>query len=105
MRSWGQHVRFLIAALSAASVAAVAVAAEPRVDLEVATEPGFLLTDAGRWNEMLTGAGFSSVRIRGGKDSDRPGVEALGSDSSPTYRVIGVLTSDGNPTIIEGGQS
>src|SRR4051812_16143248 len=65
-----QHLRFLPSILRAAAgcivLMADAVAAEPRVDLEVISEPGFVVTDARAWSEMLSQAGFSSVRIKSG---------------------------------------
>src|SRR6476660_8232008 len=63
---------------------AVATAAEPRVELEVVTEQGFVGTDARAWSEMLTQAGFSSVRIKsGGKDS--PSLQTSGTPAAPSY--------------------
>jgi hypothetical protein len=69
-------------------------AAEPRVSLEIATEPGFVPTEARAWSEMLSQAGFANVRIRGGRADDRPGIETRGTDAAPSYYVLGVLTSD-----------
>src|SRR5205823_2219195 len=47
----------LVAALVCLAFCVTARAAEPRVDLEVVTEPGFLPTEARAWSEMLTQAG------------------------------------------------
>jgi len=81
---------------------AVATAAEPRVELEVVTEQGFVGTDARAWSEMLTQAGFSSVRIKsGGKDS--PSLQTSGTPAAPSYRVVGVLTS-GNQLLFPKGR-
>jgi hypothetical protein len=88
--------------LQATSIAAWAVlatiamtqpvhAAEPRVELEVVIEQGFLGTETRAWSEMLNQAGFSSVRIRSGNDS--PGIQTTGTAAAPAYRVIGILTN------------
>jgi hypothetical protein len=80
----------------------VARAADALVTLEVATEPGFAATEARAWSEMLGQAGFSSVRIRGANVGDRPTLETGGTEASPAYRVIGVLTSDGQLVLPRG---
>src|SRR3954468_1264663 len=66
--------------------------AEPRVDLEVAIEGGFVPSDARAWTEMLSQAGFSNVRLRGDR-GDSPGMETLGTEQSRSYKVIGILTA------------
>jgi len=69
------------------------LAAEPRVELEVAADQSFVGAEARAWTEMLTQAGFSSVRIRSaGKDS--PSLQLTGAAAAPAYRVVGVLTPD-----------
>jgi hypothetical protein len=93
----------MLVTLAAACALSSAFAAEPRVDLEVATEPGFAATDARDWNELLGQAGFSSIRIRGGTRSDAPAIETHGTAESPTYRVVGVLT-DGNQLVLPKGK-
>ena len=67
-------------------------AAEPRVDLEVVTEGGFIGTDARAWSEMLTKTGFSSVRIKG-SGNEGPSIQTLGTPALPAYRVVGVITA------------
>ncbi len=79
-----------------------ATAAEPRVDLEVALEPGGVPTEARAWTEMLSAAGFSSVRIRSGKD-DAPAIEMRGTAQTPAYHVLGILTN-ANQLILPRGQ-
>jgi hypothetical protein len=69
------------------------LAAEPRVELEVAVDQSFVGTEAGAWIEMLLQAGFSNVLIRSaGKDS--PSLHMTGTEAAPAYRVIGVLTPE-----------
>ncbi len=64
-------------------------AAEP---LEVVTEAGFIGTDARAWSEMLTKAGFSSVRIKG-SGNENPSMQTLGTPAAPAYRVVGVISA------------
>jgi hypothetical protein len=71
--------------------ASLATAAEPRVDLEVATDPSSLNTDMRAWSEMLSQAGFSTVRLRSG-GGEMPAIQAAGAGAAASYRVIGVLT-------------
>jgi hypothetical protein len=68
-----------------------AVAAEPRVNLEIATAPDFPATDIRKWSELLGKLELGSVRIRGGKEDDAPEIKVLGKEESPTYEVVGVL--------------
>src|SRR3989442_2678206 len=73
-------------------IGSLACAAEPRVDLEVITEAGFIGTDARAWSEMLTQAGFSSVRVKSGT-SESPAMQTVGTAAAPAYRVVGVITA------------
>src|SRR5437867_8256461 len=73
-------------------IGSLACAAEPRVDLEVITEAGFIGTDARAWSEMLTKAGFSSVRIKSGAN-ESPSMQTIGTAAVPAYRVVGVVTA------------
>ncbi len=83
--------------LAAAGIALAlcgAVSAEPRIEIEVCTEPGYPLTGARHWNEMLGELGLASVRIRGAKPGDEPAIKTSGKEPSLTYRVTGILTAD-----------
>jgi hypothetical protein len=75
--------------------------AEPRVDLEVLTEGGFIGNDPRAWSEMLTKAGFSSVRIKSG-GGEGPMVQTLGIAAAPNYRVVGVLTAQNQLLLPKG---
>ncbi len=81
---------------------AVASAA-PRVSLELATEKGFPITGSQQWSKLLTDLGISNFRIRSATGSDHPVIEQLGDDASPSYRVVGILTS-GNVLVVPGGK-
>jgi hypothetical protein len=100
-----RHLPFLLPVLRLATgcivVLAEASAAEPRVDLEVISEPGFIVTDARAWSEMLSQAGFSSVRIKSGTP-DSPSLQTSGTASSPAYRVVGILTSENQLVLPKG---
>jgi hypothetical protein len=92
----------LLVAICIAARERSATAAEARVDLEVALEPGAVPTEARAWTEMLSAAGFSSVRIRSGKD-EAPTVETRGTAQAPAYRVVGILTKS-NQVILPRGR-
>ncbi len=91
-----KHAARAIAFLIATSLATPRLsAAEPRIDIEVCTEPGFAITDAGKWNTLLGELGLSNVRIRGARPGDAPSIKRHGTDDSPSYSVVGILTADG----------
>jgi len=100
MRSTRALILAALAILSAARLGA----AEPRIDIEVCTEAGFPLTSAGDWNTLLGALGLSSVRIRGQKAGDAPEIKRTGKDDAPSYRVIGILTSDGKLNLPNRGR-
>jgi hypothetical protein len=83
------------------SVAATVSAADPRVELEVVLESGFIPIDAAKWSKMLDEAGFSSVRMRIGKNSETPSLEG-GGGSSKAYRVVGILNSNNQLLLPQG---
>jgi hypothetical protein len=79
-----------------------AQAAEPRINLEIATAPDFPPTEIRKWSEMLGQLELGSVRIRGGKEGDVPEIKVLGKEDSPTYQVVGILTDDGRLALPKG---
>lgn len=91
----------LVAAAIAIAVAGRLDAAEPRVDLEVAIEGGFVPTDARAWSEMLNQAGFANVRLRGDR-GDSPTIETLGSEQSKSFRVVGILMATNQLVLPKG---
>jgi hypothetical protein len=92
----------LAAAFVSVAHSSLAIAAQPRVDLELAMDSAMVPTEARAWSEMLGQAGFSSVRIRGVKASEEPAIQTSGNESAPSYRVTGVLTSDNQLLLPKG---
>jgi hypothetical protein len=80
----------------------VARGAEPRVELEVVTDQGLVGNDPRAWSELLSKAGFSSVRIKS-VGGESPSIQTAGTAAAPTYRVVGVLTS-GNQLLLPKGR-
>ena len=76
---------------------------QPRVELELATEPGFPTELARTWIETLNKAGIEGVRIRGGNVADELRLEPTGTPQAPGYRVTGILTMDGT-LLLPGGK-
>lgn len=68
-------------------------AAEPIVQLELVTEQGFPITGAQRWMQALQDVGAVGMRIRSGNPGDRAEIKKEGSDTSPIYYVVGILTA------------
>jgi len=95
-------VRRLACLAIVATFARSAPAAEPRVDLEVVTESGFIPTEARAWSEMLGQAGFSSVRIKSA-NGELPSMQTTGTPAAPAYRVVGLFTS-GNQLLLPKGR-
>jgi hypothetical protein len=91
-------------ALTCTLAASPLAAAEPRIDIEVCTEPGFALSDAGKWNTLLGELGLSNIRIRGAKPADAPSIKRHGTDESPSYSVVGILTADGKLNLPNRGR-
>ncbi len=102
MRNIVLRSSLVIALLGHGLVGGLIGAAEPRVDLEVITDVGFVGTDARAWSEMLNQAGFSSVRIKG-SGTQGPSMQTLGSPTAPSYRVVGVITA-ANQLVVPRGR-
>jgi hypothetical protein len=94
--------RALLAVLLFGGVSAVA-RAEPRVELELLTEPGTPVTGSHQWLAELRDVGLSGVRIRAAKPGDREELKQRGSDASPVYQVTGLLTTR-NTLRVPGGE-
>ncbi len=74
------------------------LAAAPRVEFELATEPGFPLGGERRWIEMLQDLPDIGIRVRPMRAGELPRVEARGSG----FEVLGILSSQ-NKLHLKGG--
>ena len=74
-------------------LAAPSWAAEARIDLELITTDEFPPTGAQPWIERLKVLPNTSLRIRAASSGERELVENRGTEQSPRYHVVGVLTS------------
>src|SRR5262245_13258117 len=88
----------------ASALASTLIAAEPRINIEVCTEEGLALTDAGKWNTMLGELGLSSVRSRGSQPGAAPASKRSGTDDAQNYHVVGILTADGKLNLPNRGK-
>ena len=102
MQSVFSRVTVLVIVSLAAACGTISSAAEPRIDLEIATEAGAIPTEAGKWTEMLSRAGFASVRIRGRLGREQPLLETRGTATTPAYRVVGILTTENKLLLPKG---
>jgi hypothetical protein len=76
--------------------AAAAAAAKPRVEVEIAMEPGMSGNAAAqKWVKVLNDAGIADVHFRGSQDGDRVAVESKGSGASAVVKVAARITSRG----------
>jgi hypothetical protein len=73
---------------------AALVAAQTSVSLEVVTENGFPADRQSGWLESFKTLGLTNVRIRSVRPGDAPSITNTGTDASPRYHVIAVLTRD-----------
>ncbi len=77
-----------------AGLPAALTAAAPRVDLELVTEKGFPITGAQQWIQALQGVGAGDIRIRAANPGDQWSITNRGTEQSPAYHVVGILTAD-----------
>jgi hypothetical protein len=96
VRSAAYKIAIFATSLSIAAAVAPpnSLAAEPRVNLEIATTPDFPQTEIRKWSDLLGQLELGSVRIRGGKGDDAVEIKVLGKEDSPTYQVTGILSED-----------
>ena len=76
--------------------------AQPTVEMELITEPGFPLTGSRAWLKALEDVGASSLRIREASSSETGGIKNVGTESQPRYVVKGILSSK-NQLRVPGG--
>jgi hypothetical protein len=70
------------------------VVAAPPVSFELVTDPGFPMTGAQRWIDALKDLDQSGLRIRSGNPGDKTEVINRGTEASPSYHVVGILTAN-----------
>ncbi len=87
-----------------ASIEAVTVHAAPRVDVEIAIEPGFNAGDLPAWHELLSSAGVDNLRLGGGANgAKRVGIEPGDAATGASYRVFGIISTRGE-LLLPGGR-
>ena len=84
---------FVLATVTALGGGGVSVLAAPRVELELITEPGIPLTGSHEWLASLRDLNLAGVRIRSAQSGEKEEIRQRGSEDSPLYQVIGVLTT------------
>ncbi|MBX7165747.1 MAG: hypothetical protein K1X74_05310 [Pirellulales bacterium] len=77
--------------------------AAPTIVLELGTMPGFPVTEAQRWSQLLGEICPSGVSIREARNGEQPEVATDRGASSVTYRVFGLLTPR-NELLLPRGQ-
>ncbi|HUY91780.1 MAG TPA: hypothetical protein VMV10_23760 [Pirellulales bacterium] len=83
--------------------AASPLSAAPRVELELATEGNFPATAQQQWYSLLTELKVDNLRIRKATADDKAEIVVGGTQQSPVYRVIGLLTGN-NQLVVPGGR-
>jgi hypothetical protein len=76
------------------TLAAIPLAAQVPVSLEVVTAQGFPLEGQQSWMESLKQMGFTDLRMRAARPGDEPTIVNRGTDDQPRYVVTGVLARD-----------
>ncbi len=75
----------------------------PAVSLELLTQRGLPLDGSQRWYRALTKLGISGLQIRSAGPRDKTSITNRGTKATPSYRVVGILTSD-NVLHLPGGR-
>ncbi len=88
-----------VALLALAVVPTPFVAAQAPVALEVVTEDAFPSDSQSRWLESFKTLGLTHVRIRGRQPGDAPSITNTGTEQSPRYQVVAVMTRDQQLTL------
>jgi hypothetical protein len=82
--------------------AASSTLAAPPVSFELATDAGFSMTGAQRWIDALKDLDQSGLRIRSGRPGDKTEVINRGTEASPSYHVVGILTANNELALPNG---
>ena len=80
-----------------------ALAAEPRVEMTLGTEPGFPATNLRVWTQTLTALNIENLQIRGAVANDKIEIVTRGTAAVPLYSVSGIITQN-NQLIVPGGR-
>lgn len=72
------------------------------VEFELCTEPGVGISASQEWLAALKDLGLSGLRVRAATGVDRPEVQKKGTSKSPSFRVIGIITADGQLKLPNG---
>jgi hypothetical protein len=72
----------------------LAAAERPRISFELLTKPGVPLTASQQWYKVLSEAGVSGLQIHTAPPRPEMGITELGTKSSPSYKVVGILSAD-----------
>jgi hypothetical protein len=78
-------------AFAAAALGTTVLGAAP-VEVEIATERGLQITAPREWLQLLTEVGVDHVRVRSASRGEQPAAMNRGTDASPRYHVLGILT-------------
>ncbi len=111
---WGKNRSYKGRPIEAGSVMAAIVglvcemyllAAAPAasVELEIFVVRRAPITAAQDWLRELAAAGLTRVRIRAKQESDQVGIETLGLETQPAYRVLGTINMH-NELVLPGGR-
>lgn len=79
--------------------------AAPRVSFELVTGNGFPLNASRKWIELFKDFDGTSLRIRGARGNEKTTVENVGTETSPSYHVVGFLLGDNRVRLLGGSFS
>lgn len=80
-----------------------AVAAEPRIAMELFYGRGLPLTAPQEWSRMLSEVGVNGVQLRRARGGEEVTIETRGSGRNISYEVSGIIIAD-NQLIVPGGR-
>jgi len=95
-------LRQVAAGIAMLVLSAAEAAGAPRVELELALEPGFQPTILQKWHETLAAAGADNFRL-GGNNLRKIEIETVPAAGGPTYRVLGMVSQRGE-LLVPGGR-
>lgn len=78
------------------------LAAEARVEIELATQRNYIATSQQQWYRLFTELGIDNLRIRKARDGEKAETTQAGTKASPVYRVTGLLQAGDVLVLPEG---